>query len=100
MSPDPVRLDVVLNRLCLTRSRSEAKHACEAGAILVSGAPARASQRVAPGDRITLRFTHRLLEVEVLEVPNRSIAKRAAREMYTIVRDERIEASEMEGSPW
>jgi ribosomal 50S subunit-recycling heat shock protein len=85
-----VRLDVALNRLCLTRSRSEAKHACETGAVLVAGRPAKASQIVQPGDTVTLRFTNRLLEVRIREVPRGSIAKRLAREMYEVVRDERI----------
>ena len=86
-----MRLDVALNRLCLTRSRSEAKNACEAGAILVEGRPAKASQTLAVGDQITLRFTSRLLVVKLLELPQKSISKKQAREMYDVVRDERIE---------
>jgi ribosomal 50S subunit-recycling heat shock protein len=85
------RLDVVLNRLCLTRSRNEAKTACEAGAVLVGGRPAKPSQSLASGDVVMLRFTHRLLEVRVLEVPGKSISKKVAREMYEILRDERVE---------
>jgi len=85
------RIDVVLNRLCLTRSRSEAKNACEAGAVLVDGRPARASQPIGPGDRVTLRFTNRLLEVRIRELPGKSISKKAARELYEVLRDERIE---------
>ena len=81
---------MALNRLCLTRSRTEAKDACESGAILLSGRPAKASQSVEPGDRITLRFTTRIIEVKVLDLPQKSISKKAAREMYEIIRDERI----------
>lgn len=84
-----MRLDVVLNRLCLTRSRTEAKDACQSGAILLAGHAAKPSQIVGPGDRITLQFTNRLLEVELLDIPRKSISKKAAREMYDIVRDER-----------
>jgi ribosomal 50S subunit-recycling heat shock protein len=83
------RLDVVLNRLCLTRSRNEAKVACEAGAILVSGKPAKPSQDIHPGQTVTLRFTQRILEVRLLQVPEVSISKKAAREMYEVLRDER-----------
>jgi ribosomal 50S subunit-recycling heat shock protein len=89
-----VRLDVALNRLCLTRSRSEAKLACEAGAVFVGGRPAKPSQSLAAGDVVLLRFTHRLLEVRVLEVPQKSIAKKVAREMYEVLRDERIDADD------
>ena len=87
------RLDVVLNRLCLTRSRNEAKVACEAGAILVSGKTAKPSQDVRPGETVTLRFTRRILEVKLLQVPEGSISKKAAREMYEILRDERVSPS-------
>jgi ribosome-associated heat shock protein Hsp15 len=86
------RLDVVLNRLCLTRSRSEAKNACEAGAVLVDGRAAKASQTVGPGDRVTLRFTHRLLEVRIRELPAKSVSKKTARELYDVLRDERLES--------
>jgi ribosomal 50S subunit-recycling heat shock protein len=85
-----VRLDVALHRLCLTRSRSEAKGACEAGAVLLDGRAARPSQAVGPGATVTLRFTHRLLEVRLKELPGKSVSKKLAREMYEIVRDEKI----------
>lgn len=85
-----MRLDVALNRLCLTRSRSEAKNACEAGAVLVSGREAKASQEVSPGDAVTLRFTSRLLEVKLLDLPQKSVSKKNAREMYEVIRDEKI----------
>ncbi len=81
------RLDVVLNRLCLTRSRTEAKTACEAGAVLVDDRPAKPSQVVAPGQRLTVRYATRLLEVRLIEIPRRSIAKKAARDLYEVVRD-------------
>lgn len=88
---EPVRIDIALNRLCLTRSRNEAKQACEAGAVLMAGSPAKPSQGVVAGDLITLRFTNRLLEIRLLEVPTRSVSRKMAREMYTIVRDERVD---------
>ena len=91
MSGPDVRLDVALNRLCLTRSRNEAKQACEAGAVLVDGRPAKASQALASGARVTLRFTHRHLDVRILKVPERSVSKKNAREMYEVLSDERVE---------
>ena len=91
MSESDVRLDVALDRLCLTRSRNESKNACEAGAVLIEGRPAKPSQSVNAGDRITLRFQHRNLEVRVLEVPTRRVAKKTAREMYEVLQDERVQ---------
>ena len=37
--PEPLRLDVALHRLCLTRSRNEARTACQAGAVTLDGRP-------------------------------------------------------------
>lgn len=85
-----MRIDVLLHRLCLTRSRSEAKDACESGAIDLEGARAKPSQEVREGNVVTLRFSNRLLEIRVLSLPPKSTSKKAAREMYEVIRDERL----------
>ncbi len=87
---ESLRVDVLLDRLCLTRSRSEAKAACDAGAVTINGLPAKPSQSVLPGQRIALRFPQRLLEIELLQLPGKSVSKKAARDLYQVVRDERI----------
>lgn len=87
---NPVRIDVLLHRLCLTRSRSEAKSACEAGAVSIGDSPAAASKIARVGDLIGVRFATRLLEIELLEMPGKGTSKKAAREMYRITRDEPI----------
>jgi ribosome-associated heat shock protein Hsp15 len=84
----PLRLDLLLHRLCLTRSRSEAKTACEAGAVSLDGRPGRPADAVVPGRRVVVRYPGRTLEVEVLTLPGKSTSKKAAREMYRVVRDE------------
>ena len=91
MSGGTERLDVALNRLCLTRSRSEAKNACESGAILVDGRPARPSDLVRAEQVITLRFRQRLVDIRLLAVPERAISKKAAKEMYQVLRDDRLD---------
>lgn len=82
------RLDVVLNRLCLMRSRSEAKSACDADVVSVDGAIAKASQSVRAGQRVALEFPTRVLELRITELPAKSISKKAAREHYEVIRDE------------
>jgi ribosomal 50S subunit-recycling heat shock protein len=88
---DAPRVDVVLHRLCLTRSRSEAKAACEAGAVLLDGRAARPADGVAPGRRIEVRYPGRTLEVELLESPGKGVSRKRAREMYRVLRDERTD---------
>lgn len=88
---EPLRMDVLLHRLCLTRSRNEAKTACDAGAVTLNTRPARASDSVAPGARIAIAYPWRLLELELLELPGKSTSRKAAREMYRVLRDEKRE---------
>lgn len=89
MTGEPLRVDVALDRLCITRSRSEAKTACDAGAVLIGGKPVRASHLVAAGDVLTVRFPHRTLELRIEQLPPKSISKKAARDLYSVVREER-----------
>jgi ribosome-associated heat shock protein Hsp15 len=89
MTAEPLRVDVLLHRLCLTKSRNEAKTACEAGAVALDGRDARPSDTVVPGRRITVRYPRRTLEVELLELPGKSVSKAAARDLYRVLRDER-----------
>ncbi len=84
-------MDVLLHRLCLTRSRNEAKTACDAGAVTVDARPARPSDSVLPGARIAIAYPWRLLEIELLILPGKSTSKKAARDMYRVLRDEKRE---------
>ena len=87
---DTLRLDVLLHRLCITRSRSEAKHACDSGAVLVDGRAAKASEAIAVGRTVTVRYPRRLFVFELLSLPPKSTSKKNAREMYRVVRDEPV----------
>jgi ribosomal 50S subunit-recycling heat shock protein len=86
---DGLRMDVLLHRLCLTRSRNEAKTACDAGAVSLNGKKARAADAVLPGARVEVRWPARTLELELLELPGKSVSKKAAKELYRVLREER-----------
>lgn len=91
---EALRVDLLLHRLCLTRSRSEAKHACDAGAVAVDGRTARASLEVRPGQQVTIRYPRRTLEIEILDrLPPRSTSRKVARELYRVIRDELVTLS-------
>jgi ribosome-associated heat shock protein Hsp15 len=89
MSGETLRLDLLLHRLCLTRSRSEARTACQAGAVSLDGRPGRPADAVGPGRRVEVRYPGRALEVEVMALPGKGVSKQAARELYRVIRDER-----------
>ena len=88
-----LRIDVLLHRLCLTRSRNEAKSACDAGAVSLNGKKARAADAVLPGARVEVRWPARTLEMELLELPGKSVSRKAARELYRVLREERTPES-------
>ena len=85
---EPLRVDVVLDRLCLTRSRNEAKTACDAGAVLVNGVQVKPSHPISGGETIALRFPTRTLEIALDALPPKSVSKKAARELFRVLRDE------------
>jgi ribosomal 50S subunit-recycling heat shock protein len=95
VSDEALRADVLLHRLCLTKSRSEAKAACEAGAVWVDGKRARPSDAVPPGRRIEVRYPSRTLELELLATPGKSTSKKQARELYRVLREERTREDEL-----
>lgn len=89
---DSLRVDVLLDRLCITRSRNEAKTACDSGAVLSRGQPVKPSHLVSQGDTLTIRFPTRTVDIEVLEIPPKSVSKKAARELFRVLREERTAA--------
>ena len=90
MSDEALRVDVLLHRLCLTKSRSEAKAACDSGAVFVDGKKVKASDAVPPGRRVEIRYPGRTLEMELLQTPGKSTSKKQAKELYRVIREERV----------
>ena len=89
-------MDVLLDRLCLIKTRSQAGKACAEGRVFVNGDAARASKEVRVGDRV--RYSDRLSryeeEILVLEVPLKPVSKAVARECY-----ERVARRDLDGLP-
>ena len=63
-----MRLDKYLKVSRLIKRRTVANEACDNGLVSVNGKPQRASYDVKVGDRISLRFGQRTVEVEVVSV--------------------------------
>ena len=83
-----MRLDLFLRASRLVLRRTVAQELCEAGAVTVGGAPARASRAVREGDEITVRRRASVLTVRVLTVPQTKQLSRAdAPSLYEIVSD-------------
>jgi ribosomal 50S subunit-recycling heat shock protein len=84
-----MRLDSYLSDTRLIKRRTQAKKACEAGAVYLDGKAAKPGKEVKPGQNISITFVNRFLEIEVLEIPLRSLRKEDARDYYRILREEK-----------
>lgn len=86
-----MRLDLALKRLLLVKSRTEAKEACDVGSVFLNGKPARASAEAKVGDTVRIEYAHRTLEVELLGEIGKNVSRAQAKELYRVIRDERVE---------
>ena len=86
-----MRLDVWLSKVCLVKSRSQAKSGCHAGKILLKGATVRESRSVKEGDEITLYFPGKVMELRVLALPTGNVPKKQARDYYELLEERLID---------
>ena len=80
-----MRIDLLLNKLCLTKTRSIAKNACDKNLAWLNGKHAKASNEVKAGDHIRLDlygFTH---EFEITEIPAGNVAKKDVTVYYKLL---------------
>jgi ribosomal 50S subunit-recycling heat shock protein len=83
-----MRLDLFLRASRLVLRRTVAQELCEAGAVSVNGAAARASRAVREGDEITISRRGRALTVRVLIIPHaKQVSRHDAASLYEVVRD-------------
>jgi ribosomal 50S subunit-recycling heat shock protein len=77
-----------LHRICILKSRTLAKEACERGKVFLNGVPIKGSHEVHTGDRLRCDLGPRVLELEVLEVPLGHISRKDARNYYRLLTEE------------
>lgn len=76
-----MRLDKYLKVSRLIKRRTVANEACDNARVTVNGRPAKASYDVKVGDKLTIQFGQRTLNVEVLQVAE-AVRKDDAVAMY------------------
>ncbi len=80
-----LRLDVFLKNAGLVKQRSAAKRACNQGCVYVDQQPAKAGREVKVGDVIAIDTDTQYLRVEVLNLPQRSVAKKQRPNFYRVL---------------
>jgi ribosomal 50S subunit-recycling heat shock protein len=81
-----LRLDLFLKASRLVIRRTQAQALCDAGAVMVNGAPAKSSRAVKLGDEIGLTRGERTMVVRVVDLPDtRQTSRTAATGLYELV---------------
>ena len=64
-----MRLDLFLKASRIVKRRTVAQEMCEAGRVLVNDHASKQAKEVRQGDRITLLFSTKSVELEILDLP-------------------------------
>ncbi|MBN2018250.1 MAG: RNA-binding protein [Candidatus Cloacimonetes bacterium] len=80
-----MRIDVLLDKLCMVKHRSIAKKACDKGLVLINGDPAKPSKKVQVGDIIKMTLYGFILECEITEIPKGNVGKSDVQNYYKLL---------------
>ena len=86
-----MRIDLLLNKLCLTKTRSIAKNACDKNLVQINGKAAKASHEVKAGDLISFNLYGFKHVMELVEVPLGNVAKKDTTKYYNLIEKTPIE---------
>jgi len=67
-----------------------AREMCDKGRVLVNGHEAKPAKEVKQGDVVTLRFSSRIIEIDILGLPAASSKKTHPEEWYRVKSDTRL----------
>ncbi|MCS6874062.1 MAG: RNA-binding S4 domain-containing protein [Pyrinomonadaceae bacterium] len=90
-----MRLDRFLKNSCLVTRRTLANRLCDAGLVKVNNVKAKPSREVKIGDVIELKLDDRIILVRVVEIPERQVSKKQARELYEVLSQKKLAPDEL-----
>jgi len=88
-----MRIDNLLNKLCLFKTRSKAKKACGADLVKVNGKIAKSSTQVIENDIIEYTIYGNYFKFRITGIPHGNIAKTESSEYYHLIKRDKIEIS-------
>lgn len=89
-----VRLDLFLKKTHLLKRREMARELCDEGMVRVNGAPRKASFEVKAGDQLDFPVFNRLLKVQILGLPEASVAKSDQWSFVEVLEEKRMSFDE------
>ncbi|MBN2829910.1 MAG: RNA-binding protein [Candidatus Cloacimonetes bacterium] len=89
-----MRIDLLLNKLCLVKTRSIAKNACDKNLVTINEHKAKASQLVKSGDKISIALGQYKTVIEITAIPEGNVAKKDSGNYYKIITRTKIDINE------
>jgi len=80
-----VRIDQLLNKLCLIKTRSIAKKACDKKLVKINDKIAKSSSKVFQDDVVEYQIYGYLTKIKILEIPKGNVSKVNAARFYEII---------------
>ncbi len=90
-----MRIDQLLNKLCLVKTRSIAKKACDKGLVKINCKTIKASTLVNDNDLIEYQIYGFINHIKIISVPKGNVSKKNALEFYEIISREKIDLDEL-----
>jgi ribosomal 50S subunit-recycling heat shock protein len=81
-----MRVDQLLNKLCLFKTRSMAKRACDLNLVSINGSVAKASAIVQAEDEVRYTAFNWQYTVKIKEVPAGNVSKANASQYYELLK--------------
>ncbi|MBW6515696.1 MAG: RNA-binding protein [Candidatus Cloacimonetes bacterium] len=88
-----MRIDQLMNKLCLVKSRSVAKKACDHQLVLINGEPVKASSTVHENDTLQYSIYGYLTVIKIIKIPLGNVSKKNATEYYEVISREKLEVN-------
>ena len=86
-----MRVDQLLNKLCLVKTRSIAKKACDKNLVKINDKNAKASASVSDGDMIEYSLYGYKNLLKIIEVPKGNVSKTNAPKFYEFIEREKLD---------
>ncbi len=85
-----MRIDKFLKISRIIKRRTEAKSACENNCVKINNRIAKAGDNIKIFDKIEIQFKHKILEIEVLKIPEGNVPVSSATQLFQVNRDEKV----------
>ncbi|MFA7056703.1 MAG: S4 domain-containing protein [Candidatus Cloacimonadales bacterium] len=85
-----MRIDQLLNKICVIKTRSIANQACRKGLIEINNQVAKASSTVKDGDTISVKLNGYKTVIKITQIPQGNVSKKNALDYYELLTREAL----------